>query len=227
VAAEFDRYADRYEELIERSIGFSGQNHAFFLEARARSLLALVRRRLGEPERVKALDVGCGTALGHRYLTSLGRLEGVDVSEAMVATARRQNPDVRYYVGDGSRLPVDDGTFDLAFTACVLHHVPVAERGPFVRELRRVTRPGGLVVVFEHNPLNPLTRLAVSRCEFDEDAILLSLRETKRHLAGAGLAVAEARYILFFPWHGKLVERAEATLRRLPAGAQYYVAGSA
>jgi SAM-dependent methyltransferase len=224
MTAEFDRYADRYEELVARSIGFSGQDQAFFVEARARHLLDVVRRRLDEPARLRGLDVGCGGGLSHPYLSSLGRLEGVDVSPAMVARARERNPDVRYHVGDGTGLPLDDGAFDVTFTACVLHHVPPPERHGFVRELGRVTRPGGLVVVFEHNPLNPLTRLAVSRCEFDEDAILLSQRETSRRLAGAGLRVDERRYIVFFPWRGKAFASAERALARLPAGAQYYVA---
>jgi SAM-dependent methyltransferase len=145
----------------------------------------------------------------------------------MIATARERNPDVLYHVGDGSRLPFEDGEYDLTFTSCVLHHVPPAERGAFVRELGRVTRPGGLVVVFEHNPLNPLTRLAVRRCEFDEDALLLGRGETRQRLTQAGLRAAEERYILFFPWRGRLLERAEQALAPVPLGAQYYVAATA
>jgi SAM-dependent methyltransferase len=222
--AEFDRYADRYEQLVARSIGFSGQDQAFFLEARARHLLDVVRRRLGEPGRMRGLDVGCGGGLSHPHLSSLGRLEGVDVSAAMIARARERNPEVRYHVGDGARLPLDDGAFDVTFTACVLHHVPPTQRGDFVGELGRVTRPGGLVVVFEHNPLNPLTRLAVSRCEFDEDAILLGRRETSRRLRNADLRPVEERYVTFFPFRAPGLEAIERALARLPAGAQYYVA---
>jgi SAM-dependent methyltransferase len=226
VTAEFDRYADRYEELVARSIRFSGQEQAFFVAARARHLLDVVRRRLGDPAHIRALDVGCGGGLGHPYLSQLGRLEGVDVSPAMIARARERNPGVRYHVGDGAQLPFGDDAFDVAFTACVLHHVPPAERDGFVRELGRVTRPGGLVVVFEHNPLNPLTRLAVSRCAFDEDAILLGLRELRARLASAGLRVAEERYIVFFPWRARPLAAAERLLARLPFGAQYYAAAS-
>jgi SAM-dependent methyltransferase len=224
MAPEFDRYADEYEELVQRSISFSGQDQSFFIEARARHLLELVGRRLGEPENVHALDVGCGTGLGHGHLAVLGELEGVDVSEPMLEAARRRNPAVRYHIGNGKELPLDDDAFDLTFTACVLHHVPPAERAAFVRELARVTRPGGLVVVFEHNPLNPLTRLAVSRCEFDADAFLLRLRETRSRLRAANLHLTDARYVVFFPWRGALFERAERALAWLPAGAQYYVA---
>jgi SAM-dependent methyltransferase len=226
MSPEFDRYAADYEELVRRSIRFIGQEQSFFVEARSRHLLELARRRLGDPGRVRALDVGCGGGLAHPHLSALGRLEGADVSEAMIEVARERNPQVRYHVASGTKLPFPDGAFDLTFTACVLHHVSPAERGAFVGELGRVTRAGGLVVVFEHNPLNPLTRLAVSRCAFDDDAVLLGRRETSRRLRAAGLRLAEARYILFFPWRGRLLERLERALSGLPAGAQYYVAAA-
>jgi len=225
VPEAFDAYADRYGEAVDEAIGFAGQEHAFFLEAKAARLLDLAHRRLGDPSALRALDVGCGAGLMDGYLGALGRLEGVDVSPEMVAVARRENPGVSYEVADGARLPYEDGAFDLAFAVCVLHHVPPGERPAFAGELRRVLRPGGLVVVFEHNPLNPLTRLVVSRCVFDEDAVLLGRRETRARLAGAGLTPEEERYILFFPWRG--LARSERALSRVPLGAQYYVAARA
>ena len=84
-------------------------------------------------------------------------------------------------------------------------------------------RPGGLVVVYEHNPLNPLTRVAVSRCEFDEGVELLSRGETKSLLRRAGLEPIESRYIAFFPWRGRGLRALEHGLARLPLGGQYVV----
>ena len=106
------------------------------------------------------------------------------------------------------------------FTVCVVHHVAPPERPAFFAELARVVRPGGLVAVVEHNPLNPLTRLAVARCEFDEDAVLARPREVSRRLREAGLRDADAAHFLFFPWRWHRVER---LLRRVPFGAQFYV----
>lgn len=227
MTSDFDPYAERYEELVERSISFSGQEQDFFLQAKARSLLDLVRRRLASPDSVRALDVGCGGGLIDRHLGAFGSLTGVDPSEPMIEAARTTNPQVDYRVADGTELPFADASFDLAFAVCVLHHVPPPDRPAFVAELARVTRPGGLTVVVEHNPLNPLTRLAVSRCEFDEDAILLGVRETRSRLRAAGLKQVEQRYILFFPWRSALLGRAERALAPVPLGAQYYVAARA
>jgi SAM-dependent methyltransferase len=145
----------------------------------------------------------------------------------MIEAARTANPKVDYRVADGTQLPFEDGSFDLAFAVCVLHHVPPPDRPVFVAELARVTRPGGLAVVLEHNPLNPLTRLAVSRCEFDDDAILLGRRETRGRLRAVGLEPVEQRYIIFFPWRSAVLGRAERALAPVPLGAQYYVAAHA
>ena len=93
-----------------------------------------------------------------------------------------------------------------------------------MRETARVVRPGGLVAVFEHNPLNPLTRRVVRDCAFDEGVELLPRRELETLLRAAGLEVVSAHYLLFFPWRGRLFEAAERLLARLPLGAQYVVA---
>jgi SAM-dependent methyltransferase len=222
--AGFDRYEDAYEELVQRSIGWSGVDHGFFVEAKARHLLRLVRRHLGDPARMRALDVGCGIGVMHRYLRGLGALRGSDVSPASVERARRDNPGVEYAVGDAAALPYEDAAFDVSFASGLLHHLPPEKRDAALRELGRVVRPGGLVVPFEHNPLNPLTRLAVARCEFDEDAVLLGPRELRARFLRVGLRPVDERYLLFFPWRGAALRRAEDALRRLPLGAQYYVA---
>lgn len=225
--ARFDRYEDEYEELVEHSIGWSGADHAFFVGAKARHLLRLVRRHVGDPASARVLDVGCGVGLLHRHLGAVGSLHGSDISEASIARARRENPRVEYEAADAARLPYADAAFDVTFAIGLLHHLPREARDDVVRELGRVTRRGGLVVVFEHNPLNPLTRLAVARCAFDEDALLLGPRELSARFVRAGLRPVEERYVLFFPWRGRALRRAEDVLRRLPLGAQYYVAASA
>lgn len=224
--AGFDRYGAEYERHVQRSIGWSGAEHAFFVEEKARHLLRLVRRHVGDPARSRVLDVGCGVGLVHPHLRVVGALHGTDVSEASIERARRENPDVDYAVADASALPYESGSFDVVFAVGLLHHLPPGARDGVLRELARVTSARGLAVAFEHNPLNPLTRLAVARCEFDEDAVLLGPGELRRRCAAAGLRPVEERYIVFFPWRGRALRRAEDVLRRLPLGAQYYVAAS-
>ena len=146
-----------------------------------------------------------------------------DVSTASVAQARIRNPEVQYEAYVGETLPYESATFDLSTAICVLHHVPPPEWVGFLREMRRVVRPGGVVCLIEHNPLNPLTRFAVARCKFDRDAVLLDACRTRALMADAGLHDARYRIISCcchrqHRWHDQLFERG---LRRIPLGAQY------
>jgi SAM-dependent methyltransferase len=224
VTAEFDRYGRTYEQAVDEAIAFAGQEHDFYLEAKARRLVELARRFVG-PGRPRALDVGCGPGSFDRHVSSAFELSGVDVSPAMVERARATNPDVEYDVSEARRLPHDDGRFDLAFAVCVLHHVAGEDRLPLLLEMSRVVRAGGLVAVFEHNPWNPLTRRVVRVCAFDESVELIPRRELASLLRRAGLETLEGEYLLFFPWRARLLQAAERALIRVPLGAQYVVAG--
>jgi len=223
---EFDDYESDYQGLVDRSIGFAGRDHSFYVAAKARHLLQLISAHVGDPSDQRVLDVGCGPGIAHPYLGPIGQLEGVDVSESMIERARHENSNVVYHVGDAVALPFEDQTFDVAFAITVLHHVEPRQWPSCVKELHRVLRPFGLGVVFEHNPFNPLTRLAVHRCEFDEDAVLLTRRQTRRLLT-ARFHMVDGGYILVTPWDNALARKLDQAVKRLPFGAQYYVAGRA
>jgi SAM-dependent methyltransferase len=212
---------------VQKSIDFIGRDHAFFTRIKAELLVELARTHIGDPRTVKALDVGCGTGETDAFLVGkLGTIEGVDVSEGVLETARSRHPELTYRCYDGRNLPYDARSFDLAFAICVVHHVPPAEWQEFIGELGRVVRGGGLLVVIEHNPFNPLTQLAVSRCEFDDDAVLVRRSRVEHLVESVGLQVRDSRYIEFFPWDHRLLRRAERALTLLPLGAQYAVSAA-
>jgi ubiquinone/menaquinone biosynthesis C-methylase UbiE len=227
MSQEFDQNEIEYEELIKRSIGFLGRGHEFYVRAKVDYLMKLIREHVGDPSRQRVLDVGCGTGITDRYLESLGELHGIDVSTAMIEHARRTNRNVQYRVADARHLPFEADAFDVAFAITLLHHLHLEARQRCLEELVRVVRPGGIAVIFEHNPVNPLTRLAVHRCQFDTDAVLLGRRETGRRMRSAGFDILDERYILLTPWAGRLARRLEHRLGRVPLGAQYYVAARA
>jgi hypothetical protein len=90
-------------------------------------------------------------------------------------------------------------------------------------EIRRVVKPGGVVMIYEHNPLNLLTVRAVRTCPFDENAILISARTLIARLTSAGFREVEVKYRVFFPKALSALRPLEAWLVKLPLGAQYYV----
>ncbi len=222
----FDRFKNSYECQLDEALRFSGQDADFFTRAKARGLHDLARRYVGNPAQLEALDIGCAVGLTDTFLLpTFKHVTGVDISAPLIERAAERNPEATYHSYEGGRLPYDDNSFDVVFTFCVLHHVPPRERPTFVAEMHRVTRHGGIAVVGEHNPLNPLTQLVVSRCAFDEDAVLLRAREVDRLFRQAKLDPVEKRYILILPSEAPTVQRLERALRAVPIGAQYLLAG--
>ena len=222
----FEEYKQSYVAEVEQSIDFAGQGHDFFIRVKADELVASCDRQLGNLKQRSVLDLGCGVGLMSRYVGEhFGELHGVDIAPGVVKRAASHFPEGKFQLYDGKRIPFEDETFDVAFTVCVLHHVPPEQWASLVAEMARVLKPGGLLYIFEHNPYNPLTRRAVSNCPFDADATLLTRSRSTALLRSAGLDAAEERYVLFFPWNGAGFRRIESGLRWLPLGAQYFVSG--
>jgi SAM-dependent methyltransferase len=85
------------------------------------------------------------------------RVIGIDAAYGLARQARAAGAIV--VTGDALRLPVKDATLDFVYTVGVLHHLPgrTAQQAA-CREIARVLRPGGLLIVHETNPRNPLFR---------------------------------------------------------------------
>jgi SAM-dependent methyltransferase len=223
---EFDRYSGSYSEDIGSAVELFGKDHDFFVRNKAEILLPAFALIELDTSRLKILDVGCGVGLVHRYIKgAVGSLSATDVSGASLAVARKENLGVTYSDYDGETLPYADAIFDCAFAICVLHHVPVPKWAAFVAEMRRVVRPGGLVLLIEHNPLNPATQLVVRNAPMDENAVLVWPRKLRALLHATGLARLWTRYVLFTPFDGKLFRRVDQLFARVPLGTQYVMGG--
>ncbi len=222
--SEFDEYRHRYEDEINNAIAFGGKTHDFYTQVKAALLVELLEAKVKEPRPLNILDIGCGNGSIHPFLKSSAlpvKVTGVEVAAQFLAMARRTNPDVDYDVYDGHRLPYQSGQFDAAFTICVMHHVPPDQWPAFLDEMRRVVRPGGVVFVFEHNPLNPLTSHIVRTCPLDKNAVLLSAAKLGNLMQAAGLEGVSHEFMLFTPFERPLFRRFDRLMRWLPFGAQY------
>lgn len=225
MSSAFDEYNKSYGDVVQDSISFSGLKHEFFLTAKIKVLDALFASHFGS-SRPALADVGCGIGAMHPLLAPItSRISGCDPSGDCIDRARVDNPAAAYAQSEGATLPWADASHDAVLAVCVFHHVPVVERTGLIAEMRRVVRPGGLVVIIEHNPFNPLTRLAVARCPFDHDAVLLTAGNTSRLLRVGGMSDVRTRNFLFLPFANKVADAAEGMLRAVPLGAQYMTWG--
>ncbi len=117
----------------------------------ARQRFEHVAGRGGWPYR-RSLEVGCGTGfftLNLRLAGVLDECHVTDLSPRMVETAGRNAAGLGFTiegrVADVERLPYDDDSFDVVVGHAVIHHVPDVEQA--FREILRVLRPGGRVVI--------------------------------------------------------------------------------
>ena len=226
--AEFDRFADEYHALHARNIAASGETPDFFAEYKIRDIAAEIERRRFSCESVLDFGAGVGNSIPwvRKHLPS-AQLTCIDVSERSLDLAKKRFGQGECFVHfDGHTLPFDMPRFDLAYAMCVFHHIPHEEHVRLLGEIRRVLRPGGLMVVFEHNPYNPLTVKAVNSCEFDVNARLIPASKMHRASRAAGFDQISVRYRIFFPHALKALRPMERYLTPIPLGAQYSVYAS-
>jgi SAM-dependent methyltransferase len=231
----FDRVARDYEKIHNRSLP-PGVHSADFIRQR----VANVSRWLSEGyagQEFFYLDFGCGNG---RMLKSLlesdalkplveqGRLRlfGFDTSVESINEARSLMDDDRVrLVSDLNHLP-GGVRFDFVISCHVFHHIPLEERAAAAKILRNRMKPSSRLVIWEHNPFNPFTRVLVNMCPFDDDARLLTLNTTKILFGKNSFRCLEHAYVNVFPprWlRLNAVSATEVKLSRLPIGAQYWV----
>ena len=222
--AEFDRFADEYRAMHANNIRASGESPEFFAEYKIADAARLLQGRTFS-DGPAVLDFGAGVGNSVPYFRKhfpQCRLTCLDVSRKSLDLGESRFAGQADFVHfDGERVPFPDEHFDLVFFACVLHHIDHNEHVEVLAEARRVLRNDGLLLVFEHNPYNPLTVHAVDTCPFDENAVLVRPGELRKSATKAGFGAAEIRYRIFFPHLFAALRPLEPALAWLPLGAQY------
>jgi SAM-dependent methyltransferase len=216
---DFDQYAGRYEAILAAQTNFFDGDSSYF----ARYKIELASKLVGHVDTV--LDFGCGIGRSMQHLREIfpnADIVGCDPSAESLAIAREQNPTCRFVAMNDLGT---DSKFDLVIASCFFHHIPPQDRQTAVHYCYSRLSEGGHFIIFEHNPLNPVTRHLVKNCPFDTDAVLLSMRETVG-LMRTALKVDESSYCLFFPQPLAALRPLEKYLGWLPMGGQYFVCAS-
>lgn len=225
--AEFDQFADEYYKQHRDNIAITGEAPEYFAEYKIKILNGIALRSGIAINSILDFGSGIGNSIPHfRHHLPEARLVSADVSQRSLDLAEKRFADKsESLLISGQVIPVENDAFDVAFSACVFHHIPHEEHVHWLSELHRVVRPGGLLVIFEHNPLNPLTVRAVNTCPFDANARLIRAGAFKESYRLAGWRQLSVKYHLFFPRMLAAMRPFEQQLVRLPLGAQYSLTG--
>jgi SAM-dependent methyltransferase len=197
-------------------VSASGEDPAYFHDYKVTCL-----ERKGLLEAGALLDFGCGIGnLTERLVGRCSEVHAYDPSARSLARARERAPAAHIH-DDAKTIP--KAHFATVVLSGVLHHVAPSARAELLHTVRGLLRPGGKIVVFEHNRLNPVTRRAVAACAFDDDAILLWPWEARGVLREAGFTSVRTDYIVFFPRALAFLRPLEPKLRRVILGAQQMI----
>jgi SAM-dependent methyltransferase len=216
---DFDEYTDNYRSLLHESTGFFTESETYF----AKYKVDILRQEVPVTTK-RLLEYGCGIGRNIPFLRTAfpnATIAGSDISAASLEIARKENPCVEFFIEQADTDVTD--SYDVIFIAGVFHHIPVKERVAVMKTLCQRLTPGGTILIFEHNPVNPVTRKIVNDCPFDRDAVLLRPSELKILLVGARLLVVRSAYCLFVPPSLSVLLPLEAKLGWLPLGGQYWV----
>lgn len=219
----FDRYAPNYDDLLKDPLRdrFAGGSE-FFIRQKCRIVERRLLRHFGRRP-LRVLDAGCGQGTALAMMDGTIHAFGSDISWPMLTDAVRRGP---VTLQEPYQLPFADDTFDAAYAFCIYHHIPDADHVRHLSELRRVVKPGGEVLVFEHNPYNPVTARIFARAPIDRGCHMIAPPALRGTFRSAGLQQIDQGYLLFVPepLH-PLLGAIEPALAWLPLGGQYFVSG--
>jgi SAM-dependent methyltransferase len=155
--SHFDDVADVYDQTLPVHV----VEH--YLAKRTRFIVSAF------PPPARLLDVGCGTgALAERLVASAYEVTGLDPSAGMLEQVRARVPGIKTVQGSATQIPFGDDEFDLSVSIATMHHLrDAAAVHRALGEMVRVVRPGGRVIVWDHNPRNPYWPLLMKRLPQD------------------------------------------------------------
>ncbi|QIL70092.1 class I SAM-dependent methyltransferase [Diaphorobacter sp. HDW4B] len=215
---EFDKYADSYSSDLKDAIPAGFRTIEYFSTYKVK-----LAKRFA-PEKIhRILDFGCGVGQCSQYLAqsfSNAELVGFDVSDDSLDVARERIPQAHFTSAWDQAV---EEKYDLIFTSNVFHHIDASEHALWLSRLKDALRPGGKIIIFEHNPINPLTRMVFKRCIFDQDAVMIGQKRFVNLAKSVGFSNFSTKYTLFFPGALKIFEPLERFIGWLPLGAQYYL----
>ncbi len=215
------------------------KNHKYYVKVKSLHLLRKAEEIYNNTKNLLCIDLGCGTAETTEYFQDKFRhIFGCDYSRGMLEyAAKKKLKNVTFKLCQSERLPFDSDTVDIVFMYGLIHHIDTNKKiTQTFNEVNRILKKGGIVAVYDFNPLNPISRYIVKTCPVDVGVNLDGYRKSAfpttfysweliTILKNAGFIITKHEYLLFFPKILSLLLPLEAFLARIPLGGMYSIIG--
>lgn len=218
----FDEYAKDYRTIHNENIQISGESSEYFAEFKIKWLQKNIKET-----HFTFLDFGCGDGtLADWFVKYFPNAQyfGIDISDESIKIAQLKNlKNTEFHTFDGIKIPFPDQYFNYSIAACVFHHIDHSLHPQVLDEIKRVLKPNGSFFLWEHNPLNPITRKVVSECIFDKDCVLLKPSYSETIVRSAKFNNYKSDFVIFMPRKSifKPFLFMENWFKKIPIGAQY------
>jgi SAM-dependent methyltransferase len=117
------------------------------------------------------LDFGCGDGQLTQFVRNAffnATLYGVDTNKDTIESAVQEFQGIHFQFYTDYALPFENNTFDLIYAVNVFHHIQKNEYDFYAKEILRVLKPKGKILIFEFNPLNIITSVNFKRDHLKE-----------------------------------------------------------
>lgn len=216
--AEFDQFANLYRKNLDDDLSLTGGTSGFFAHYKAQKLLQFTHQEQSTPKRI--LDFGCGDGLMTKEIHTFfpkSEVYGVDPSPEILKLAEHNCPKATFKSSDKKLNLFNNKKFDLILSAMVFHHIPFNEHKHYLKEINSILSPGGLFVIFELNPFNPMAQYIINTAAIDINAHMLMPWYTKKLMKPYG--TVKTRYCAFIPPVFKALLPLENYMTHIPFGA--------
>ena len=221
----FDPFAKSYNDEVDTALRVTGFDTIALTQCKLKKLTRLFPDLV--PQHFNLLDFGCGIGnlfeAVHQFFPYTA-YSGVDKSQQTITQARSRFSNHLVF-HDLKSNSWKNQKYDLIFSSGVFHHIPHSDHKVILKELYGLLNPSGRLVIWEHNPFNPFTKLIVKDCIFDQDAELITPFLMKRNLLSVPLTNIQTLYTTFFPKPLSSLSILEPYLSWLPLGGQFLTIG--
>lgn len=212
---DFDEFNSNYDELMRSQHRMFGN-----IEYYAKYKVDILKDLMKNHKITNILEYGCGTGRNLPYIKSSfpsSKVYGFDISAKSLEFAKKRDSSF-IIIESIEELRKFSNFFDVIFVAGVYHHIPPHERDDVTLTISNLVKIDGKVLLFEHNPYNPITKRMVNTCDFDRDAVLLTLKKTIRLFENCRFKRISSGYALFFPPRLAGLSFLEKYMRWIPLG---------
>ncbi|MCK0102529.1 class I SAM-dependent methyltransferase [Pseudohalocynthiibacter sp. F2068] len=199
--AEIDAFSARFRAHSLDSLQKSKNSQAQFCDYKIGELRRVADQAKMKCPRILNFGSGIGGSLsGFRRSFKESELTCASFSKEYIACAQQEFPRAEdHLLVRESGIPMPDASFELAFSNCVFNQIPKEDHQNWFKELQRVVKPGGKLVVFEPNPRNPFSARTAGMHSSGANVRLIGPQEMKRTVLAAGWDGVKIDYHILLP----------------------------